>query len=156
MRISRGRIIQALVLAIVLGAAWLQSTREHAGDEAARRESSAGGVELTPGRIEGAFERGQSNVLVTERGRIVRLLEDDRDGARHQRFIVELDSGITVLIAHNVDLAPRVPDLRVGRLIVFRGEYEWNDRGGVVHWTHHDPEGVHEDGWLEYAGRRYQ
>ena len=156
MRVSRARIIQALVLAIVLGAAWLQSGREDAGNVGARPQPGPAGVELTRGLIDRAFERGQSNVLVTEQGRIVRLLEDDRDGARHQRLIVELDSGITVLIAHNVDLAPRVPDLRVGRPIVFHGEYEWNDRGGVIHWTHHDPEGVHEDGWLEYSGRRYQ
>ena len=38
----------------------------------------------------------------------------------------------------------------------FYGEYEWNSEGGVIHWTHKDPAGVHVDGWLEYEGIVYQ
>ena len=37
-----------------------------------------------------------------------------------------------------------------------RGEYEWNARGGVVHWTDRDPSGRGPGGWLEHQGRRYQ
>ncbi len=74
----------------------------------------------------------------------------------HQRFIVRLASGQTVLIAHNIDLAPRVAGLTVGATVRFQGEYEWNDRGGLVHWTHHDPEGRRSAGWIEYRGTRYQ
>ncbi|MGH8204200.1 MAG: DUF3465 domain-containing protein, partial [Steroidobacteraceae bacterium] len=89
-------------------------------------------------------------------GRVSRILGDDSLGDRHQRFIVTLDSGQTVLIAHNIDLARRVEGLQVGDAVSFKGEYEWNDRGGVVHWTHDDQQGQHEAGWLRHRGRTYQ
>ena len=54
-----------------------------------------------------------------------------------------------------IDLAKRVPVER-GDTIEFRGEYEWNEKGGVVHWTHHDPQDRHDHGWIEFEGRRYQ
>jgi hypothetical protein len=40
-------------------------------------------------------------------------------------------------------------------MISFYGEYEWNNKGGVIHWTHHDPRGSHPDGWLLYDNRKY-
>jgi len=89
-------------------------------------------------------------------GRVTRVLSDDNEGSRHQRFIVEVSPGRTLLIAHNIDLAPRVQSIRAGDTVSFFGEYEWNDRGGVIHWTHHDPRGSHVGGWLEHKGRRYE
>lgn len=89
-------------------------------------------------------------------GKVVRVLPDDNDGSRHQRFIVRLSSGRTLLIAHNIDLAPRVPSIRVGDTVSFNGEYEWNDKGGVIHWTHRDPQNRHQAGWIEHKGKRYQ
>ena len=38
----------------------------------------------------------------------------------------------------------------------FGGEYEWNEKGGIIHWTHHDPAGRHADGWLKHNNRIYQ
>ena len=87
---------------------------------------------------------------------MTRVLGDDSLGDRHQRFILELPSGHTVLIAHNIDLAPRVERLAVGDAVEFHGIYEWNDKGGIVHWTHHDPQGQHEPGWLKHQGRTYE
>ena len=87
---------------------------------------------------------------------MVKVLPDDNEGSRHQKFILELASGQTILIAHNIDLAPRIPDLRDGESVSFYGEYEWNERGGVVHWTHHDPQGRHVDGWLKHDGKTFQ
>ncbi len=89
-------------------------------------------------------------------GTVVRILPDDNDGSRHQRFILELASGRTLLIAHNIDLAPRIASLRTGDTVEFYGVFETNDRGGVIHWTHHDPQGRHEGGWLLHEGRRYE
>jgi hypothetical protein len=89
-------------------------------------------------------------------GTVIRVLSDDNDGSRHQRFIVELASGQTLLIAHNIDLAPRVNGLQKGDQVEFYGEFESNPQGGVIHWTHHDPQGRHPDGWLRHRGRKYQ
>jgi len=103
-----------------------------------------------------AFSVQQSGALVTGSGQVSRILGDDSIGDRHQRFILRLPSGQTVLIAHNIDVAPRVEGINVGDTVSFHGEFEWNDKGGVVHWTHHDPQGSHESGWLKHAGRTYQ
>ena len=87
---------------------------------------------------------------------MVRVLPDDNSGSRHQRFILRLDSGQTVLVAHNIDLAPRLDLLKEGDTVSFSGEYEWNEKGGVIHWTHRDPNGNHAAGWLKYNGQIYQ
>lgn len=89
-------------------------------------------------------------------GTVTRVLSDDNDGSRHQRFILKLESGQTLLVAHNIDLAPRIKRLDPGDTVSFFGEYEWNDRGGVIHWTHHDPGAQHVDGWIEHNGKRYK
>lgn len=107
-------------------------------------------------RLEQAFENQQSGVQVQGQGRVIKLLRDDLDGSRHQRFILELSSGMTLLVAHNIDLAPAIRSLETGDSVEFSGEYEWNSKGGVLHWTHHDPAGRHEGGWLKHEGRVYQ
>ena len=89
-------------------------------------------------------------------GVVSRLLADDEKGSRHQRFIVTLGSGQTLLIAHNIDLAPRLDALKVGDEVAFSGVYEWNAQGGVVHWTHLDPTGRHPGGWIRHRGVAYQ
>lgn len=86
----------------------------------------------------------------------MRILPDDTEGSQHQKFILKLLSGQTLLVAHNIDLAPRISALRDGDTVDFYGEYEWNAKGGVIHWTHHDPGGGHENGWLKHNGITYQ
>ena len=108
------------------------------------------------GDILAAIKNQRSDVQVQGRGVVSRLLPDDNEGSRHQKFIVKLSSGQSVLIAHNIDLAPRIAELKTGDNIAFYGEYEWNEKGGVLHWTHDDPAGRHEDGWLKHNRKIYQ
>ncbi|CAH0533832.1 hypothetical protein VST7929_01707 [Vibrio stylophorae] len=107
-------------------------------------------------RLQKAFSQQQSDLQVQGKGVVIAILADDRQGSQHQRFILKLASGQTLLVAHNIDLAPRVPNLKVGDWVAFYGEYEWNMKGGVIHWTHHDPKGRHVDGWLKHHGEIYQ
>lgn len=106
--------------------------------------------------VDRAYEARRSDVQVRGQGVVIKMLSDDNKGSRHQRFILRLPSGNTLLIAHNIDLAPRIDSLRVGDDVEFYGEYEWNDKGGVLHWTHDDPQGRHVAGWLRHRGVRYQ
>ncbi|MGR8929216.1 MAG: DUF3465 domain-containing protein [Gammaproteobacteria bacterium] len=103
-----------------------------------------------------AYRQHSSDLQIEGQGKVVKLLPDDNQGSRHQRFIIRLDSGQTLLIAHNIDLAPKIQGLRVGDEVSFFGEYEWSKKGGTLHWTHRDPGGRHVDGWLRHAGRMYQ
>lgn len=107
-------------------------------------------------RIEQAYQQRQSDLQVQASGKVVAVLKDDNDGSRHQKFILELSNGQTVLVAHNIDLAPRIGNIQKGDQVEFYGEYEYSDKGGVIHWTHHDPSRKHVDGWLKHQGRMYQ
>lgn len=103
-----------------------------------------------------AFHSQQGNLPVESAGTVIKIMADDREGSRHQRFLIRLSNGHTLLVAHNIDLAPRIDDLHTGDIIAFKGEYEWNGKGGVIHWTHRDPAGRHPGGWLMHKGRIYQ
>ena len=107
-------------------------------------------------KIQQAFQQQQNNVQVRASGVVKAILADDHEGSRHQKFILLLKDGLTVLVAHNIDLAPRIENLQKGDTVEFYGEYEYNSKGGVIHWTHHDPQRQHIDGWLKYQGRMYQ
>ena len=103
-----------------------------------------------------AFASRTSNIQVEGEGTVIRLLSDDLNGPRHQRFIVQLASEQTLLISHNIDIAPRIAGLEVGDSVRFNGEYVWNEKGGVIHWTHHDPRGRHVAGWVIHKGKAYK
>lgn len=140
------RLVPAvLIIVAVLG--WNHFSGEIEGSVDLRGDDSL------PVSIDSNWQSGQQ---VQGGGEVVHILPDGNDGSRHQRFIVRLDSGRTSLIAHNIDLAPRVASLRKGDKVFFNGEYEWNDKGGVIHWTHRDPRRQHQAGWIEHKGKRYQ
>ncbi len=142
--VRRRGAVGALLLAVVLAlGVVLERGRTPADVEAGRAELAE------------AYRERSSGVLVESDGRVDRILSDDREGTPHQRFILRLSADHTVLVSHNLDLAPRVP-VGEGEIVRFRGQYEWNEQGGVVHWTHHDPRGERPGGWIRHQGVLYR
>ena len=92
---------------------------------------------------------------VTVQGKVIKVLKDDLVGSHHQKFLTKIDDDFTLLISHNIDLAPRAP-IAKGKAVRVSGLYEWNNRGGVIHWTHHDPKGRKKGGWIKVNGKKYQ
>ncbi len=74
---------------------------------------------------------------------------------QHEQFDVRRDGGELFRVIDNVSIAPRVP-VRPGDRVTVKGELV-HDRGKppIVHFTHHDPWGPHEAGFIETGGRRY-
>jgi hypothetical protein len=105
--------------------------------------------------VSNRFNKSDTGSWIEFRGVVVRLLSNDNDGSRHQRFILDVGNSETLLIAHNIDLADRVP-VGIGDRVQIRGMYEWNDLGGLVHWTHHDPQGIEDGGYVRYRRREYR
>ena len=171
------KVMAALAALFVLGAQWVLQQRDARPGPGADRPSpsqsatpATTGAPARPGSpaVSGAQGRDASDPaaaafaarrdgeMMTVEGRVDRILADDHEGSRHQRFILATVSGHTVLVAHNIDLAPRLEGLGKGEMLRLRGQYEWSDRGGVLHWTHHDPDGSHPGGYIERNGRRYE
>ncbi len=72
----------------------------------------------------------------------------------HEEFGVQTADGPAEVI-DNVDIAPRVP-VEPGDSIDVRGEMVHdNGKPPIVHWTHHDPQATHEDGFIRLRGRVY-
>jgi len=113
-------------------------------------------ISIQQSHIDKAYQNRLSDIQVQDEGTVIKILRDDLKGSRHQKFILRLLSGQTLLVAHNIDLAPRINSIKRGDNIEFYGEYEWNVKGGVIHWTHHDPKGHHVTGWLKHNGRTYK
>ena len=107
-------------------------------------------------KIMQAYQQQRSNIQVQAQGIVKAVLPDDNQGSKHQKIILKIENGLTVLIAHNIDLAPRIDGLKKGDQLEFFGEYEYNPQGGIIHWTHYDPQQRHPDGWLKHDGRVYQ
>jgi Protein of unknown function (DUF3465) len=146
------RWLLAAAAALVLALAWLLTTPIGPQLTAWLTPASDAGNQA----IARAFQTQRSGIQVASDGVVTRLLSDDNAGNRHQRFILRLDSGHNVLVAHNIDRAPRLRALQPGDRVAFFGEYAWNAKGGVIHWTHHDPKGRHIAGWLSHNDQRVQ
>jgi hypothetical protein len=106
--------------------------------------------------IKSLFDSQSRDVWVYGSGKVTRILSDDTNGDKHQRFILELSNKLTLLVAHNIDIAPRIDDIEKGDIISFYGEYIYTEEGGTLHWTHHDPDGSSEGGWLQKGDKVYK
>lgn len=162
--ILRRRICSAAVL---LGAALLafgcdkgvppaQSHGEGPGATGSYVDSALELRLTSPSVLEDAFANRRSGIQVLVKGTVTRFLSDDVTGSEHQRFIVKMADGQTLLAAHNIDIGRRVPISALNHLVYLYGEYAYNGEGGVVHWTHVDPGRAHVDGWIQFDGTRYQ
>ena len=140
-----------IIFLIIISAAFYIYNSQHRPDQSIEQP-----ISVANQAIYDAYKNQRSDVQIRGAGIVSRILSDDLEGSRHQRFILRMESGQTVLVAHNIDLAPRINSLSEGDSVEFYGEYEFNTKGGVVHWTHHDPDNNHENGWLIHKGRRYE
>lgn len=175
------KLIFALVFIFSLLVACKQSVPETLGAaDSATSDSVSGDLETSEASISAlansvldinnsalidAFKNKKSELFVEGAGVVKKLLADDNKGSRHQKFLLSISPQQTLLFAHNIDLAPRVENLQVGDEISFRGEYVYNPKGGVIHWTHHNPSGRHENndlqggaktGWIKHNGKIYE
>lgn len=117
--------------------------------------ATAGGATYRQDELLQAQANQAKKVEVLFSAPVCKLLPDDRRGTPHQRFLLQLENGSTVLVAHNTKMAPPVP-IQAGDIVTIKGEFIWNERGGVVHWTHHTDTPRHAGGYIEFNGQKYQ
>ena len=144
---------KALYLILLLSV--LAACRQHETATPSVAESQVSTqVQLSNDAVIQAFHDKKSNIFVEGSGVVKKLLPEDDNGLRHQKFLVKISDEQTLLFAHNIDLTSAIP-LAVGDTIQFRGEYVYNPKGGIVHWTHRDPHGKIEGGWIKHKGTTY-
>ncbi|MES1987841.1 MAG: DUF3465 domain-containing protein [Pseudomonadota bacterium] len=144
------KVLYLILLLSVLGAC-----RQHEAATPSVAESQVSTqVQHNNDAVIQAFHDKKSNIFVEGNGVVKKLLPEDDNGLRHQKFLVKISDEQTLLFAHNIDLTSAIP-LAVGDTIQFRGEYVYNPKGGIVHWTHRDPHGKIEGGWIKYKGTTY-
>ncbi|MEZ5975695.1 MAG: DUF3465 domain-containing protein [Planctomycetota bacterium] len=104
------------------------------------------------------FKAQRSSVWVKTQGKVVHILPDDNYEPRHQNFLLELAPDLTVKVSHNIDDAPYLTGLKKGDTLKLQGRYEYNEKGGVIHFTHKADRPTKEKpgGWIEYKGKKYQ
>lgn len=120
----------------------------------------ADGSAVRNGEVYDAWRAGRSHIEVTAGGSVARIL-GTRVGpsGTHLGFLVHLSGGegrgLTIRVEDNVDLTGPIP-LREGENVEVRGEYIFDPRGGLVHYTHRDPRGRHPAGYVLADGKFYR
>jgi hypothetical protein len=117
------------------------------------------GGDSANGAVYQAWAAHRSRVEVTATGSVARVL-GTRLGpsGRHEGFLVHLRGaaghGLTVRVEANVDITGPIP-LSAGNDVEVRGEYIYDERGGLIHFTHHDPRGTHPGGYVRVGSLVY-
>lgn len=120
----------------------------------AEQKVFSGGKEVnSDSRIEQLVKSRVSGKMVTIEAIVIKLLKDDLKGDKHQKMILK-NANNTLLLAHNIDIAQRVP-AKKGDVLLIKGQYEWNDKGGLLHWTHRS-NSSHPAGWIKHNNITYQ
>ena len=94
-------------------------------------------------------------VPLTVTAPVKKMLRYDDRGLPHEKFLLVLSNGSTILVAHNTKMAPYVP-IQAGDIVTVSGEFIWNEKGGLIHWTHHTDTPNHAGGYIEFKGKRYE
>lgn len=92
---------------------------------------------------------------------VVRVLGEKRGRSGvHEGFIVAYHPEVmatatyrTLRVEDNVDITGPIP-LQRGDVVSLLGQLECDDN--VIHWTHHDPRGRHQSGYIKVNGRLYE
>ncbi len=132
-------------------------------------QSQQGPIPEIPGvltKLDGVTDAPKTEVTVT--ATVAKILPDNhnpRNGLSHEQFIIKMEDGTEVFVAHDLNYAPRVP-LTVGEDIKIKGEWipkpnHENHGGeetiGVLHWSHHsENEKRHPSGYIEAGGQHYE
>lgn len=85
---------------------------------------------------------------------VVKVLPEDNQGLRHQKWVVKLSSGKTVTAVYNTSMCEEVP-VQVGDVVGLGGHFLWTNQGPIIHWLHKDPKRNRPDGYVELAGKKY-
>lgn len=109
----------------------------------------------TPASADEAFGNYLNYVPIQDEGTLIKQLPDDTKGSSHQRLILQFENNLTMLLVHNIDVAPRIEGLQKGDRIAFLGEYIWSKKGGTIHWTHRSNTPKHAHGWVRHKGKQY-
>lgn len=136
--VSRGRAI----LVALIGASLCACAASQVPDDAA---------------VCAAFSAQRSGVEVVAQGSVTHVLGVQAGrSSPHEGFLLRLDSGcaIVVRVEVNTDFTGTIP-LSIGQRVLVKGDYEYYSRGGVIHWTHRDPRGRHENGYVDAGGTLY-
>ena len=112
------------------------------------------------GAVYAAWAGHQSHLELVAEGTVARNLGTRRGpSGLHEGFLVHLRGGaghgLTIRVEDNADITGPIP-IGEGADVRIRGEYIYDPRGGLIHWTHHDPRLRHEPGFVEINGRKYQ
>jgi len=147
-------LISGLIILMLVGC----SSNVEYDDTSNTNTNNSSSSTLSPSDLvlKSLYDKQISDFQIQGSGTVTTILADDLEGDKHQKFILKLASGQTLLMAHNIDIAPRIDTIAVGDSVEFYGEYYWTAEGGGIDWTHKDPDGVHVDGWLKHEGVTYQ
>ena len=119
---------------------------------------SLGGIKVDNAGALDDIAQGRTGAEVTVEGAVVRVLSTSNGTeGTHERFVVAVKSGSAeqeVLVADNITVGRAAP-VRRGDDVIVRGELAIDPTGPVIHWTHHDPRGRHESGFVRLDGALY-
>ncbi len=121
--------------------------------QAEQQKYSSGTTQISADQeVIDAQSKGQSKVHVTFQAVVYKLLPDDTTGIPHQKFLLRLSNNSTVLIAHNTNLGTYL-NIQPGDVVDVSGEYVWNKKGGLVHYTHPSTSRFKEGGYIRVRSR---